>query len=322
MRWSAYDPDVSTRALEPPPGISLLREEPLARHTYMRIGGPAEYFATPATLEELTALLEWAHARGLRVRPLGGGSNIVVADEGVRGLVVSLRRACGHLRFEGALLHAGAGVLLPALARAAAEHDLGGLEFAIGIPGCIGGALQSNAGIGDGRNIGQLIEGVEVLDGTHRRSMPRAALTFDYRTSSLRGSGLLVLEATLRLAPRPRADIEQEMRRLLAARQASQPTAEPNAGSMFRNPPGDFAGRVIEAAGCKGLAVGSARVSPVHANFIVHDGHATASDVASLMALVQERVRAQLGVELVPEVEWWSDESPPAAFEPSKMTGP
>ncbi|MCC6236058.1 MAG: UDP-N-acetylmuramate dehydrogenase [Dehalococcoidia bacterium] len=313
---------MSAPALEPPVGIPLLREEPLSRHTYMRVGGPAEYFATPATLDELTDLLGWAHACGLRVRPLGGGSNIVVADEGVRGLVVSLRRACGDTRFEGELVRVGAGVMLPALARAAAEHDLGGLEFAIGIPGCIGGALQSNAGIGDGRSIGQLVEAVDVLDGARRRSVPRADLTFDYRTSSLRGSGLLVLAATLRLTPRARADIEQDMQRLLGARQASQPTAEPNAGSMFRNPPGDFAGRVIEAAGCKGLAVGSARVSPLHANFIVHDGSARASDVAALMALVQERVRAQLGIELVPEVEWWGDEPAPVAFHRAKMTGP
>lgn len=310
------------RSLGPPPDIALLREEPLARHTYMRVGGPAEYFATPQTLDELTALLGWARSSGLRVWPLGGGSNIVVADEGVRGLVVSLRRACGDVRFEGVLLRAGAGVMLPTLARAAAEHDLGGLEFAIGIPGCIGGALQSNAGIGDGRTIGQLVEAVEVLNNDGRRTLSRAELTFGYRTSSLRGSGLLVLEATLRLEPRSRMDIEQEMQRLLAARQASQPTAEPNAGSMFRNPPGDSAGRVIETAGCKGLEVGSARVSPVHANFIVHDGHASATDVASLMALVQERVRLQLGIELVPEVEWWGDDPPPTAFEGSKMTGP
>ncbi len=307
--------------LEPPSGIPLLREEPLSRHTYLRVGGPAEFFATPRNLDDLGALLAWAYARGLRMRPLGGGSNIVVADEGVRGLVVSLRRACSDVAFDGVLVRAGAGVMLPALAREAAAHDLGGLEFAIGIPGCLGGALQSNAGIGDGRNVGQLIEAVDVLEGAERRTLPRTELTFDYRTSSLRGSGLLVLGATLRLTPRARAEIEQEMQRLLGARQATQPTAEPNAGSMFRNPPGDAAGRVIEAAGARGLAVGAARVSPLHANFIVHDGNARASDIAALMALVQERVRQHLGIELVPEVEWWGDGPPPEAFRRVEMTG-
>ncbi len=297
-----------------PAGVALLREEPLARHTYLRIGGPAEYFATPTDLDELAALVTWARAHKLDTRVLGGGSNIVVADEGVRGLVISLRRACDTTRFDGDLVRAGAGVMLPALARAAAEHDLGGLEFAIGIPGCIGGALQSNAGVGDGRDIGTLVESVDVLDGDTRRSLSRAALTFGYRTSSLRGSGLIVLEAALRLHERPRAQIDADMQRLLGARQASQPTAEPNAGSMFRNPPGDYAGRVIEAAGGKGMAVGAARVSLLHANFIVHDGSARAADVAALMLEVQARVRAAFAIDLVPEVEWWGDGSPPLAF--------
>ncbi len=292
----------------------MIRGEALSRHTYLRVGGPAEYFATPATLDELSALTSWAREGGLRVRVLGGGSNVVVADEGVRGLVVSLRRACGATAFEGTQVTAGAGVMLPALARAAAERRLGGLEFAIGIPGSVGGALQSNAGIGDGRAIGELVRSVEVLDGGVRRSIAGAALTFGYRTSSLRGSGSVVLAATLELRAKPRAEVEAEMQRLLTARQASQPTAEPNAGSMFRNPTGDAAGRLIEAAGCKGLAVGDARVSALHANFIVHDGAARASDVTSLMMLVQERVRAAFGIDLVPEVEWWGDGPPPPAF--------
>jgi UDP-N-acetylmuramate dehydrogenase len=305
---------VSDSPSAPPTGIDLLREEPLARHTYLRLGGPAQYFATPASLDELARLAAWAREAGLRLRVLGGGSNVLVADEGVRGLAVSLRHACGGVRFEGTLVTAGAGVMLPALARAAAEHDFGGLEFAIGIPGSAGGALQSNAGTGDGHEIGPLVEAVTVLDGGTRRTLARSDLTFGYRTSSLRQSGLLVLEATLRLTPRPRAEVEAEMRRLLEARQASQPTAEPNAGSIFRNPPGDFAGRLIEAAGCKGLARGGARVSERHANFIVHDGAATAADVAALMAGVQRRVRDRFAVALTPEIEWWGDGEVPAAF--------
>lgn len=301
----------------PPSDVALTRDEPLSRHTYLRVGGPAQFFATPPDLEALARLLEWARDAGLAVRVLGGGSNVVVADEGVRGLVISLRRACGAVIFEGDRVRAGAGAMLPALARAAAEHNLGGLEFAIGIPGALGGALQSNAGIGDGRAIGDLVVEVELLErGGPRRTVPRADLEFRYRSSSLRGTGSIVLGATLQLAPRARADIEAEMQRLLAARQASQPTAEPNAGSMFKNPLGDAAGRLIEAAGCKGLAVGGARVSPLHANFIVHDGSARAADVVALMTEVQARVLAMFGVRLVPEVEWWGDESVPAVFSP------
>ncbi|MEZ4502641.1 MAG: UDP-N-acetylmuramate dehydrogenase [Dehalococcoidia bacterium] len=299
-------------SLEPPADLDVSRDEPLARHTYMRVGGPAEWFAEPADLDALEALLEWAFQAGLAVRVLGGGSNVVVADAGVRGLVVSLRRCAGGVRFDGTSVLAGGGVMLPALARAAAEHDLGGLEFAIGIPGTVGGALQSNAGIGDRREIGPLVESIEVLEDGRRRHLDASEIVFDYRSSSLRGSGAIALEARLRLEPRPRAEVEAEMRRLLEARQASQPTAERNAGSIFRNPPGDYAGRVIEAAGCKGLRIGGAEVSTLHANFIVLDATGTAEDVVRLMEAVQERVRSVLDVRLVPEVEWWGDgETPP-----------
>ncbi len=280
----------------------------------MRIGGPARYFATPDDLAALDTLLLWARGIGLPLRVLGGGSNVLVADEGVDAIVVSLRRACGGIRFEGTRVHAGAAVMLPALARAAADEGLGGLEFAIGIPGSVGGALQSNAGIGDGRNIGALVEGVDVYGARGRRTLPGEELRFDYRRSNLRGSGVMVLGATLLLAPRPPETIEVEMRRLLEARGATQPTALPNAGSIFRNPPGDFAGRLIEAAGCKGLAVGHTRVSELHANFIVHDGAGTAAEVVALMEQVQQRVFQHAGVQLLTEIEWWGDGPSPSPF--------
>ena len=286
----------------------------MARHTYMRIGGPARYFATPEDLGALDTLLLWARGVGLPLRVLGGGSNVLVADEGVDAIVVSLRRACGGIRFEGTRVHAGAAVMLPALARAAAEQGLGGLEFGVGIPGSVGGALQSNAGIGDGRSIGALVEQVDVFGARGRRTLSAGELQFDYRRSSLRGSGVMVVGATLLLAPRPVETIEAEMRRLLEARGASQPTAQPNAGSIFRNPPGDFAGRLIEAAGCKGLVCGPARVSELHANFIVHDGAGTAADVLALIAEVQRRVEAHAGVRLLPEIEWWGNGAPPQPF--------
>ncbi|MGE3855882.1 MAG: UDP-N-acetylmuramate dehydrogenase [Dehalococcoidia bacterium] len=301
---------------EPPADLGLEREVPLARHTYMRIGGPAAYLGVPEDLAQFERIAAWARTAGLRLRVLGGGSNVCVSDEGVRDVVVSLRRACGSYDFAGNEVTAGAAVMLPALARAAAERDLGGLEFAIGIPGSIGGALQTNAGIGDGRCIGDLVRAVEVWrDATGARvTLPAGAVTFDYRHTSLRGSGDLVLGATLALTPRPRAECEAEMRRLLEARQRTQPTAEPNAGSIFRNPPGDSAGRLIDAAGCKGLAVGHARVSTLHANFIVHDGQGRASEIAALMAEVQRRVLQTSGVRLRPEVEWWGDGDVPEAW--------
>lgn len=298
----------------PPPALHLQRDEPLSRHTYMRLGGPAAYFAEPETIEALTEIATWATSEDIPLRILGGGSNILVADEGVTAVVLSLRAACGTTTFEGTRVTAGGGVMLPALARAAASHDLGGLEFAIGIPGTIGGALQSNAGIGDGRDIGSLIESVEVLRNGAVDTLDHAALAPAYRTTNIRGSGAIVLEATLNLESRQRAGCEAEMTRLLEARQASQPTAERNAGSIFRNPEGDHAGRLIEAAGCKGLTIGGARVSDLHANFIVHHGSATAADIAALMLEVRTRVAANSGVTLTPEVEWWGDDAPPEVF--------
>lgn len=303
---------------EPPPALGLDREVLLRPHTYVRIGGPAAYFATPPNLDAVRQIAAWAREVGLPVRVIGGGSNMLVADAGVRAVVLSLRHACGAIDFAEYEVHAGAAVMLPALARAAAERNLGGLEFAIGIPGSVGGALQTNAGTGDGRCIGPLVRAVEVLraDG-EIATLPAEAIRFDYRRSSLRESGEVVLGATLALVPRDGDAVRAEMRALLEMRQRTQPTAQPNVGSVFRNPPNDAAGRLIEAAGCKGFAVGRAHVSEKHANFIVHDGNATAAEYVAVMTEVQARVLAQFGVRLTPEVEWWGDGDTPEVFRPA-----
>ena len=303
---------------DPPPALGLARDEPLSRHTYMRIGGPAAFYGSPPDLDTLERIAVWADEVGLPLLAIGGGSNVLVSDEGVTAVVVSLRAAAGHIEFSDADTDAsvdvGAAVMLPGLAREAATRGLSGLEFAVGIPGTVGGALQSNAGIGDGRDIGALVRWVEVWRGGARVRLGRDQLEFSYRSSSLRGSGDIVLAAGLGLERAEPGAIEVEMGRLLMARQASQPTASPNAGSIFRNPEGDFAGRLVDAAGCKGLRSGHAEVSTLHANFIVHDGQGTASDIASLMATVQARVSEDSGVELRPEIVWWGDSDPPPAF--------
>ena len=298
----------------PPPALGLARDEPLLRHTYMRIGGPAAFYGSPLDLDALERIAVWADQVGLPLLAIGGGSNVLVSDEGVTAVVVSLRAAAGHIEFSDAGVDVGAAVMLPGLAREAATRGLSGLEFAVGIPGTVGGALQGNAGIGDGRDIGALVRWVEVWRDGARVRLGRDQLQFTYRSSSLRGSGDIVLAAGLDLEPAEPGAIETEMGRLLMARQASQPTASPNAGSIFRNPEGDFAGRLVDAAGCKGLRSGHAEVSALHANFIVHDGQGTASDIASLMATVQARVSEDSGVDLRPEIVWWGDSDPPPAF--------
>ncbi|MDA0270882.1 MAG: UDP-N-acetylmuramate dehydrogenase [Chloroflexi bacterium] len=300
---------------EAPPELGLVRDEPMARHTYIRLGGPAAYFGVPEDLDAVARIAAWARDVDVPLRVVGGGSNLLVADEGVQAVVLSLRHACGTIAFDGTEVTAGAAVMLPALARQAAEHDLGGLEFAIGIPGTVGGALQTNAGIGDGRCIGDLVQSVEVLRDGQCLTVPREEISIDYRITSLRGSGDIVLAARLLLTLRPRAECEAESRALLETRQRTQPTADPNNGSVFSNPPDDHAGRLIEAAGCKGLAVGGASVSTLHANFIVHDGNASTAHVVGVMAAVQRRVMEQFGVRLVPEVEWWGDGPLPSPFQ-------
>jgi UDP-N-acetylmuramate dehydrogenase len=300
---------------EPPPALGLERDVSLARHTYLRIGGAAAYFGTPPDIDTLVKVWAWAKSHAIPLRIIGGGSNMLVADEGVRAVVISLRRACGYLDFDGPAVYAGAAIMLPALAKAAAERGMGGAEFLIGIPGDIGGAMQTNAGIGDGRSIGDIVSSVDVLRDGVPVTLSRGQIAFEYRHTSLRAAGEIVLAARLALKPRPRDEIEAEMSRLLGTRQATQPTAEPNAGSVFRNPPGDRAGQMIEAVGGKDVAAGSAHVSSLHANFIVHDGHASAAEYLDVMTEVQRLVLATYGVRLIPEIEWWGDGAPPEVFQ-------
>ncbi|MSP23522.1 MAG: UDP-N-acetylmuramate dehydrogenase [Dehalococcoidia bacterium] len=300
---------------DPPPALGLERDVSLARHTYLRIGGAAAYFGTPPDIDTFVRIWAWAKSHTIPLRIIGGGSNMLVADEGVRAVVISLRRACGYLDIEGTAVHAGAAVMLPAIAKAAAERGLSGMEFAIGIPGDIGGAMQTNAGIGDGRSMGDVVTSVDVLRDGVPVTLSREQIAFDYRHTSLRTAGEIVLAAQLALKPRPLDEVEAEMSRLLGTRQATQPTAEPNAGSVFRNPPGDRAGQMIEAVGGKNVASGSAHVSSLHANFIVHDGNASASEYLDVMTEVQRLVLATYGVRLIPEIEWWGDGTPPEVFQ-------
>ena len=300
---------------DPPPALGLECDVSLARHTYLRIGGAAAYFGTPPDIDTLVRIWAWAKSHTIPLRIIGGGSNMLVADEGVRAVVISLRRACGYLDIDGTAVYAGAAVMLPAIAKAAVERGLGGMEFAIGIPGDIGGAMQTNAGIGDGRSMGDVVTSVDVLRDGVPVTLSREQIAFDYRHTSLRTAGEIVLAARLALKPRPRDEVGAEMSRLLGTRQATQPTAEPNAGSVFRNPPGDRAGQMIEAVGGKNVASGSAHVSSLHANFIVHDGHASASEYVDVMTEVQRLVLATYGVRLIPEIEWWGDGTPPEVFQ-------
>ncbi|MDI3297714.1 MAG: UDP-N-acetylmuramate dehydrogenase [Bacillota bacterium] len=276
--------------------------EPLARHTTLRIGGPADFFVEPETETALRALLSLCREYGVDVHFLGQGSNVLVPDEGVRGVVLTTRRLFNRCTFAGTEVTVGSGYALGRLVQLSLERGLGGLEPLAGIPGTVGGAVFMNAGTAAG-TIGDRLVWARLLDLAGEESLlSREEMGFGYRTSRLQQEpGRLVAEVRLRLeeAPQVSADL---LRAAAARRRRTQPLSYPNAGSIFRNPPGDYAGRLIEAVGAKGLAVGGAQISPLHANFIVNTGGATAADVLELMRIARGLVRERFGLTLVPEI--------------------
>lgn len=281
----------------------LTEREPLAPKTTMRVGGPARVYAEPANAADLQTLLAAAHARGLPVFMLGRGSNLVVPDEGVDGLVISLAHPAWQV-FEpqaDGRVWAGAGLRLKNLCGLAAKAGLSGFEFMEGIPATVGGALRMNAGAMGGWTF-------DVVDEVHlmtlageKRVMKKAEMHVDYRHCAELETAV-ALGAFLR--PRTHADaaaIRQQIEAYTKKRQESQPR-EPSAGCIFKNPPGTSAGKVIDECGLKGERVGGAEVSPVHANFIVNRGDATATDILALVRVVRARVKAARGIDLEPEV--------------------
>jgi UDP-N-acetylmuramate dehydrogenase len=283
----------------------LLSEEPLAPYTTWRIGGPAELLAIPADRDDLLAAVAWARARGQAWRILGNGSNLLVRDGGVRGLVVRLKRVLDHFRVDGAIVTAGAGASFPALANMAARHGLAGLEFAAGIPGTVGGAIVMNAGWHEFET-GTLVSSVEVLEADGSVvAYGLDACRFGYRASAFRGAGRVVLGAGFRLTPDDPEAIQARLDGFAASRKANQPTEVPSCGSVFLKPEGDFAGRLIESAGLKGRRIGDVQVSPKHANFFVNLGHGTAKDALAVVELVEAEVFKASGVRLTREFEEW-----------------
>ena len=294
-------PSSSRRALPE----AVLHEAPLGAFTTFGIGGPAEILAHPRTPEDLAALVKRAHETGTPVRVLGAGSNVLVADEGVRGMVVSLTgpRFKDLTRVGDELVHCGGGARLARVVSALADWGLSGAEGLAGIPGTVGGALVMNAGTGDGE-IGPLVRQVWALDpdGTEIR-LTGGECRFEYRSSTL--GGKLILGAELLLSSGDAARVRAKIDGLKARRRGSQPSGVRTAGCVFRNPPGERAGKLLDEAGLKGFTKGGARVSPVHANFIEAEDGARAADVKALIDEMRRRVRGEYGIELELELDLW-----------------
>jgi UDP-N-acetylmuramate dehydrogenase len=280
----------------------ILAGEPLSRHTTWRIGGPARRFCRVRSEEGLARVLAASSEDGEPLALLGMGSNILVSDEGFPGYVVRLEGDFLHVAIEGSAVLAGGGAVLGGVCAAAARAGLSGIEAISGIPSSIGGAVRINAGAYGGE-IFDVLESVRLVSRAGGRREARAAdIEHGYRWTQLVVSGEIVASARLRLTAAPQEVIEEKTRQVTQKRRGALPP-EPNAGSVFKNPPGDYAGRLIEACGLKGRAQGAATISERHANVIVNRGGASASDVLALMKLMRESVSAKFGVTLVPEVE-------------------
>ncbi len=279
----------------------LRRDEPLARHTSWRVGGTADRFYLPRDLDDLAVFLE-ALPLEEPVFWLGLGSNLLVRDGGMRGTVICTSGMLNGLaRLDEQRLRVESGVACAKVARFSAREGLSGAEFLVGIPGTMGGALAMNAGAFGGETW-TLVEAVETLDRRGRRQV-RGPEDYQVAYREVRGpAGEWFVAAILALAPGDASQALTDIKGLLARRGASQPTGQPSGGSVFRNPPGDHAGRLIEACGLKGHAIGGARVSEKHANFIVNDGSATAGDIEALIRHVAQAVEERQGVRLVTEV--------------------
>lgn len=287
-------------------GIECRANEPLAHHTTMGVGGPAPFLLLPRDAASLAALVrEMAGAR-IPFRVLGAGSNLIVADEGVATPVIATAKLGAGIVRDGNVVRAGAGVLVPRLVRELAGLGLSGLEFAEGIPGSVGGGVRMNAGAG-GRWLGDLVREVVFVTPSgaiERRN--RAQGDFGYRRSFIGEGGHVAVEAVFEGTPDDPASIRERMADSRAYRLATQPLSERSSGCVFKNPEGASAGAVLEDLGLKGMSVGGAVLSPLHANFIVNRG-GTASDVLALVERVRETVRARTGVSLELEVIVWRD---------------
>ena len=283
---------------------SLVQENaPMAKFTSFRAGGCADLLVQPQNIKELQDVLQVLQEEGCPHMVLGNGSNVLVKDGGYRGVIVKLGSGFDHVAVESNVIRCGSGALLSAVAKAAADAGLTGMECLSGIPGSIGGAVFMNAGAYGGE-IKDVLRKVSVIsqDGAHLSELDTGSLDLGYRHSILQQSGDIVLEAEFMLQPGNETEIKEKMAELKARRNEKQPVNYPSAGSFFKRPEGYFAGKLVQDADLKGVSVGGAEVSQLHSGFLINKGGATATDIIQLMRIVQAAVMERFGVMLEPEV--------------------
>lgn len=283
-------------------GSGIFVEEPMKKHTTFRVGGPADVLVQPDETA-LAAILALCRQYHVSYSFIGNGSNLLVGDKGIRGVVIEMTDPMGNIEVDGTKITAQAGAMLSKIANTAASNGLGGMEFAAGIPGSVGGAVVMNAGAYGGE-MKDIIEKVYVLDENGAQlELDRDALDLGYRHSCIPEKKYIVTKVVLELVPRNEAEIRSEMKELNEKRAEKQPLQYPSAGSTFKRPEGYFAGKLIMDAGLRGYQVGGAQVSEKHCGFVINKGDATAADICQLMRDVSDKVQAQFGVVLEPEVK-------------------
>ncbi len=277
-------------------------KESLRFHTSLRVGGEADIFIIPQNVEDIRLALFFAEQEGLPLEVMGGGNNILVKDRGIRGMVLKLKGCLGRAQFHGEEVIAGAGLSLSTLIREAASMNLGGIECLVGIPATIGGALAMNAGTPEG-SIGQFVTAVHFLhsDGKLGQFKPNGGMLAHREFHC--PNGAILISCRLQLQRQPMADIQRDIKSRLKYKKILQPLTLASVGCVWKNPPNEFAGKLIEKVGLKGKRVNGAEISAKHANFIVNRDGATSSDITTLMDLAQTRVAAQFGIILEPEIK-------------------
>ncbi|MCI9022916.1 MAG: UDP-N-acetylmuramate dehydrogenase [Dorea sp.] len=282
-------------------------DEPMKSHTTFRVGGPADLFVTPETSEEVRAVVDMCRSEEIDCHIIGNGSNLLVSDRGVRGVVVQIAKAMNKIESNGEQIRAQAGALLSEVAAHALKDGLAGFEFAAGIPGTLGGACVMNAGAYGGEMKDVLYEVTVLTPQGEFRILKEDELELGYRTSVIARKGYIVLEAVIRLKKGDEEEIRRQMEDLRDRRISKQPLEYPSAGSTFKRPEGYFAGKLIQDAGLRGYTFGGAQVSEKHCGFVINRGDATAAEVAELMRRVADKVEEQFKVRLEPEVKRLGD---------------
>ncbi len=302
------DKGMGTRnsCLSPPDGIKLLSEVNLKNYSTWRIGGGAEWLGEPSSHKELQALIAWAYRNGIPLQIIGAGSNLLISDTGLEGLVICTKKLCGSkIDPKHGFIEASAGEPIPSLSRKAAKAGLSGLEWSIGIPGTIGGGATMNAGA-QGGSISEILESVVVVSKNNPEpfQLTRKELNYGYRSSRLQDESLFVISTKLKLSTGSKPDdLLQKTYQNLHHRTSTQPYQFPSCGSVFRNPEPLKAGKLIEDLGLKGHRVGDAEISKMHANFIINKGNAKAEEISQVIQIIQSKVKKAHGLRLYTEVK-------------------